>query len=1244
MPKFILSRKKRTLTIVLSLIAGFLGLVLLINLSVKQSNELVLGAADSKDTPTPTTLSVDLNGSDMYEKVSPTSTLSPSPAEISTIQKLSSSPTPTPVVIIQPQKVETFPNTKNGFAVKAADTKDMDGITFSIVRGDDTISDKYILKVDQQDMNRDGNLLPSFTSQLYLFSEGVKQVNFFYDSSSTKNFTITTLDFDNKPKVQALKALSSSSSSNAEFITNFMKAAGLNIITRDKYGATEGNRFELLPKPWTPGYQAVNRIVIHHTGTEVDMANPANTVNSIWRFHNYNNDWGDIGYNYLIDPYGNIYEGRAGTNGVTGAHAPPNEGSIGIALLGDYSVQAPTQASIDSLAKLVSYLSIVDNIPLNYKTSFDTNNPAGIYPHSAISDTTCPGNAVRAILPGIVTSANNIKSNFQTAIDVNTKVTNLLSSKEYVQWTNSADVLIETSGMSDGVKTKLLNPSTRLASAFEMNGVIVYNIKKDMMKQFLTEVALVDPSANPQPNYIYQSAGWTENIEYSPDKSFPDDYYATQHWNLEKIKAPEAWSALYNGPAGQSQGIPAHGGTDNVIVAVLDTGVAYENYQFEVGNAIDYYQINDPDLGRLQMPYFIDTTTDNTFETGIERIYGQSPELQSTTFLIGYDASMDYVCTLRSNDETHPCSAKELEKIGHANDDDGHGTYVTSIIAASTGIVLDGGPRTYNIVGIASNVKILPIKVFFPNDQSFGLYQGISTSLVIKLGIEKAVEQGTDVINMSFGGACDPNYPCTDPIMEAAIDDAYDNHNIVLVAASGNTGSTVWYPAVLPKVIAVGSSTINDTRATYSSFGSELDIMAPVGGGGSSSTLINSSTYACGTARNCDNERFLTAFTNRMTGEYWAGTSFAAPQVAAAAALIKSNKSSLTNTEIKDRLIYYATDIETTGRDDQTGYGNLNIYESLTNDIFPIIDSIAPQIGRVFGGTKISLYGHSFQEGIKVYIGDSLITSLVTHTPTKIEFLSPANSAGTKSIRVVNPNHNEDIWDNAFTYVDFSPSTWFLSGPGNWAVNQTKATLSGDFNRDGKSDIALIYDYGGNNMAIWVMPSDGTKISKPDIWYMSGPGNWSFGNTKSYISGDFNDDGFCDIAFVYDYGNNNMAIWVMPSDGTKISNPGIWFMSGPGNWAVNQTKATLSGDFNRDGKSDIALIYDYGGNNMAIWVMPSDGTKISKPDIWYMSGPGNWSFSNTKSFSSGDYDNNGFVDISAVYDYGNSNMAIWVFK
>ncbi|MDD5466127.1 MAG: N-acetylmuramoyl-L-alanine amidase [Candidatus Omnitrophica bacterium] len=125
-----------------------------------------------------------------------------------------------------------------------------------------------------------------------------------------------------------------------------------------------------------PDYAKVERIVIHDTGCSLsspacnsDAVEQIAVIQSIYRSHTIFRGWGDIGYNYIIDRKGNIYEGRFGGNGVRGAHTYYdrkcmnfNVGTAGIVLLGNYSKQDMPEAMYKSLAKLTAWIGANNNI------------------------------------------------------------------------------------------------------------------------------------------------------------------------------------------------------------------------------------------------------------------------------------------------------------------------------------------------------------------------------------------------------------------------------------------------------------------------------------------------------------------------------------------------------------------------------------------------------------------------------------------------------------------------------------------------------------------------------------------------------------------------------------------------------------------------------------------------------------------------------------------------------------------
>lgn len=138
------------------------------------------------------------------------------------------------------------------------------------------------------------------------------------------------------------------------------------------------------------------KITIHHTDTPA--SNPQARVRSIQEYHRNDRHWCDIGYHFLVDEAGIVYEGRS--INTIGAHAGgANTGNIGIALIGSYNNQDPTTAQMASTAKLVAELSDKFNIALSRST---------VKGHREVGTTStdCPGNRTFAKLASLIAAAN----------------------------------------------------------------------------------------------------------------------------------------------------------------------------------------------------------------------------------------------------------------------------------------------------------------------------------------------------------------------------------------------------------------------------------------------------------------------------------------------------------------------------------------------------------------------------------------------------------------------------------------------------------------------------------------------------------------------------------------------------------------------------------------------------------------------------------------------------------------------
>lgn len=131
------------------------------------------------------------------------------------------------------------------------------------------------------------------------------------------------------------------------------------IITRAQWGAPEPNSSDR----WTPEYRQLEHVIIHHTAVAT-QGDSAASVRAVWYYHANSLGWGDIGYNYLVDTSGNIFQGRysdqdyAEKNSVdvVGGHAYSyNYGSTGIAALGDFTNTQPTGAMLNSISNMAAF-------------------------------------------------------------------------------------------------------------------------------------------------------------------------------------------------------------------------------------------------------------------------------------------------------------------------------------------------------------------------------------------------------------------------------------------------------------------------------------------------------------------------------------------------------------------------------------------------------------------------------------------------------------------------------------------------------------------------------------------------------------------------------------------------------------------------------------------------------------------------------------------------------------------------
>jgi thermitase len=239
-----------------------------------------------------------------------------------------------------------------------------------------------------------------------------------------------------------------------------------------------------------------------------------------------------------------------------------------------------------------------------------------------------------------------------------------------------------------------------------------------------------------------------------------------------------------------------------------------------------------------------------------------------------------------------------------ASDIDGHGTHVAGIIAAS-------GNDQVGTAGVAMDVRIMPVRVMDADG-------AIDVSAEID-GIYWAVDHGANVINLSLGAE---DYVALE---RQAIQYARDR-GVVVVAAAGNDFNKIAYPANYPETISVGSLNADGNPSTFTSRLTRLDLAAP-----------GESIYSPGWTK--------------FFGYYWddifysnfspvSGTSFSAPMVAGAAALLKSIDPAASVEDVRGWLTATATDSGDAGHEAGTGAGELNVEGALRAATYSAMQSV----------------------------------------------------------------------------------------------------------------------------------------------------------------------------------------------------------------------------------------------------------------------------------------------------------------
>ncbi len=229
---------------------------------------------------------------------------------------------------------------------------------------------------------------------------------------------------------------------------------------------TDANGNALL---WPLEYPAtIKKIIVHHTATTENLDDPEAAIRAIYYYHAVTRGWGDIGYNYIVAPDGEVFEGRAGGDGVVAGHAQGyNTGSVGIALLGNYEENPLPGQLVKSLEGLIYQKAGYWKIDPDGSGEFRGEMLDNVIGHRDVGSTACPGDYTYEQL-------QDIREMVGLALD-NSRTTD--SGKEY-SYEESTDRELVTLDPNDSetVTVKIKNTGTK---TWDKNTFITVNANSE---------------------------------------------------------------------------------------------------------------------------------------------------------------------------------------------------------------------------------------------------------------------------------------------------------------------------------------------------------------------------------------------------------------------------------------------------------------------------------------------------------------------------------------------------------------------------------------------------------------------------------------------------------------------------------------------------------------------------------------------------------------------------------------------
>ncbi|MFF1819396.1 RICIN domain-containing protein [Kribbella sp. NPDC058245] len=232
------------------------------------------------------------------------------------------------------------------------------------------------------------------------------------------------------------------------------------------------------------------------------------------------------------------------------------------------------------------------------------------------------------------------------------------------------------------------------------------------------------------------------------------------------------------------------------------------------------------------------------------------------------------------------------------------------------------------------------------------------------------------------------------------------------------------------------------------------------------------------------------------------------------------------------------------------------------------------------------------------------------------------------------------IWSMPSAGMSFHTGVmeWDTSEGGSFALTRTRA-VQGDWNKDGKADMALLREGAGRQIWLYKLMSEGNRYDALDASWTSGANGWPL-STARVVSGDVDGDKASDIVVQNATANGGFEVLVFRA-ATNFTAPVKWFTSEASNQWTRSTP--LLADINGDGKADFVSMHNLDGCRTSVEVFASSGSAFAAPATAYDSGAGAYCWEKSKA-AVADPDGDGRDDIVAMYEDSPTNASLQVFK